>query len=418
MRISTLPLLAVLCAGVNSHALAGKAVQCDVTRPATWTLPAIDPTNDLKRMIEKGGNSTGPRVVQSMGSISKITDASCAVIIYTNVGAFKYVFWYSEEPDGTTFFHATSDPQLVGEVPPDLTVTAATPYHVGARMLTSRYAKMVPWVPACGLRDAAWGKALQAKIVAEIPPGRPDLLAEAQSIMTKVHGNEIWEQPTKQDCDYNTIEAMYGDGVIAGTRSIWGDFDGQGITYNGPTVWGDERGWQIVLAHLPGHEGKMCMLGQQLSTSQANHVLGWIWDDMINLSIMFADSNFQAENDLNYTDQTIKGRSRLVISVDSAVLIDILNMRRVVETRSGKRAAVMEMRAIAWDRNNGGHDTGLETEKIFNLLRHGRKLKIETYGATYTDDLRGIGKAIDLFPDCIRERNKRNDEGVDKSERD
>ena len=415
MRITTISLLAMLCAGVSTHALAGKAVPCDVPRPETWTLPAIDPTNDLKQIIEKGGNNPAPRVVRSMGNISKITDASCAVIVYTNVGAFKYVFWYSEEPDGTTFVHATSDPQLVGEVPPDLTVTAATPYHVGARMFTNRFARMVRWVPACGLRDAAWGNALQARIVAETPPGRADLLAEAQSIMTKVHGNEIWEQPTKQDCDYNTIEAMYGDGVIAGTRSIWDDFDGQGITYDGPTVWGDKRGWQIVLAHLPGQEGKVCMLG---SASQGDHSLTWMWNDMVDLWIMFIDGNLEAENDLNFTEHDFNKRSRLVISVDGVKLIDINDIRTVVETRSGKRAAVMKMRFIAWDHNNEGHDTGLETGKIFDLLRRGHKLKIETYGATYTDDLRGIGKAIDLFPDCIRERNKRNDEGVDKSEQD
>lgn len=56
---------------------------------------------------------------------------------------------------------------------------------------------------------------------------------------------------------------------------------------------------------------------------------------------------------------------------------------------------------LSWDINNK-EDVGPKTDEILDRLQHGHMLTIKTYGQTYTEDLHGVGSALDFFGKCIQ----------------
>lgn len=163
----------------------------------------------------------------------------------------------------------------------------------------------------------------------------------------------------------------------------------------GTREWRGENGWEIIFAKMPGLSSAECSLAWNPPT--AGHMLFWTWDNNINLS-----AGFIGPAPPGARAGMMTAVEPVVVSVDGRILTKRPSIDAIV---SPLHDAAMEMIAssipIAWDRNNPGHDTGLETGAIFDLLRHGRKLTIQVNGQTYTEDLSGIGSALALFPKCI-----------------
>jgi hypothetical protein len=172
-------------------------------------------------------------------------------------------------------------------------------------------------------------------------------------------------------------------------------------------LWQGQNGWEIALAAVPDKDMQCVLLRE---TSSADHQLSWIWDDYYGLFLMFMDKNFEAMNDHNYNESNSTGRERFIVSVDGDVLEDRGEIRTILDLPSVGPVAFSSPRLLALDHNNPGEWTRPTTEQVFTKLRKGRTLKIDTYGVTYTDDLTGVGSALDLFPRCIMEKNRVLDE--------
>jgi hypothetical protein len=137
-----------------------------------------------------------------------------------------------------------------------------------------------------------------------------------------------------------------------------------------------------------------------LTKAAADHSLILVWNDVTDLWLIFFDQNFAAANEDNYHNYE-PARTKFVVSVDGKVIANFISIREVKTLPSVGHVAVEMPHFIAWDKNNHGHDTGLETGQIFDAMRHGKLLTIETDGATYTEELRGVGSALDHFQDCF-----------------
>ena len=164
-------------------------------------------------------------------------------------------------------------------------------------------------------------------------------------------------------------------------------------------TWPGENGWQVALSRLPT-EGLQCVMYQE--TPPPDHILMWMWDNANGLSLAFQDGNLKAANDRNYQEGSLSERGRFVVSIDGKVIEGRGTVRTVLKLpSSGQTVAFMAPVLIAWDHNNPEDGSRPKTHQIFDLLRTGHILRIETYGANYADDLRGVGRALDQFTPCI-----------------
>jgi hypothetical protein len=122
--------------------------------------------------------------------------------------------------DGSAF--TAISPNFRYNVPRTRKAAAAGPDSPGAETTINTYARISADIPACKLRPLSWGKELRAKIRAAIPASRKDLASEFERT-----AKTALDDPDPNACDAPEVHDLirYGDGVIAGTRSVWDIFD-------------------------------------------------------------------------------------------------------------------------------------------------------------------------------------------------
>jgi hypothetical protein len=103
-----------------------------------------------------------------------------------------------------------------------IVVAAAGPDGPGAEASINTYARMSADIPACKLRSRSWGDELRANVRRAIPQVRKDLASEFERTV-----QNALDSPDPNACGAPEVRNMirYGDGVIAGTRSVWDTLD-------------------------------------------------------------------------------------------------------------------------------------------------------------------------------------------------
>jgi hypothetical protein len=161
-------------------------------------------------------------------------------------------------------------------------------------------------------------------------------------------------------------------------------------------VWQGKNGWEIVYTKIPGGSSdRECALNWD--PDNTDHRLFWTWDGIMLMVGFMGPAPVGSEHG------QMPEPSSLDLSVDGRTLKRGLTYGFVSKALPNYGQMIfVEPMHMAWDHNNLGHDTGLETEAVFNILRHGHNLKVQIYGQTYIEDLKGVGSALDLFGQCIK----------------
>jgi hypothetical protein len=196
----------------------------------SWSQSAIDPAKDLTELIEKSQKEhvlAVKDIQRSEGSGDAVDTSSrpisfCLAIVKTDHGNSVYRFWYDEEPSATTI-HAVVYDKLIDKLPDDITLLNDQSYRSDAYRIVLNYAFSIKMMPYCGVRSRDWADKLRRKLFDAIPADRPDLRSDAERVL----GEEIYVPPTnpKQNCDTKLKQdALAGDQIIAGKRTIWDDY--------------------------------------------------------------------------------------------------------------------------------------------------------------------------------------------------
>lgn len=206
---------------------------CDETRPATWHLPAIEPTKDVASLLETqgwdtvGGKHIIPKVL-AVKDVYRFSDpdadpslSTCKAIVETDHGNFIYLFWYVDSPTGS-HLHGQILDELAQRLPDNINENGIGPYEVGAQAAVNTYARILVDMVSCKLRSKAWADDLRMKVERAIPADRRELAAEFDATI-----KEEARDPDPDLCNGPDTRNLlrYGDGVVTGTRSVWSVFD-------------------------------------------------------------------------------------------------------------------------------------------------------------------------------------------------
>ena len=230
--VTGLLLLLVMCANRPVQAQESSPA-CDESRQESWSHSAIEPAKDITSLLEKQGWTTlgGEHVMPKVVSIKDIRHfvvpeanpelSTCKAIVETDHGNYLVFFWYTESSAGTRLHLQILEP-LFDHLPADITLEGLGPYGPGADASVNTYARVVVDMPFCKLRSKRWADTLRAKVLAAIPVDRQDLAAEFNDTM-----KDEASDPDPDSCKGpDSRDALrYGDGVVAGTRSVWAIFD-------------------------------------------------------------------------------------------------------------------------------------------------------------------------------------------------
>lgn len=132
---------------------------------------------------------------------------------------------------------------------------------------------------------------------------------------------------------------------------------------------------------------------------KGDHLLAWVWEPGYALFVIFMDGNLQAANNENYGRSNFE-QSAMTLFVDFNQIAQAHDIRTVMSLH-GQTVSMFSKSMVSFDKNNSGDSVRPETDHLLNILRSGHFLRIETYGASYADDLNGVGAAIDQFPACF-----------------
>lgn len=228
---------------ITSRALADTSPPCDVARPASWQLPAIDPEKDLIGLVEKGYDTTsGQHVMPHVLAIKDISASPfedehpvgrriCYAIVETGQQYQEnaiYKFWYVEIATGSVI-HALHYRDLERQLPDDIKIANAAPYLFTADALINKYIILATGTaPNCKLRGKAWSQALLAKVLEAVRRDRPDRLVVVKRIIAEMDAAS--RSPYARSGAYaaeckdpeTKVDIGRADGVIAG-NPVWGD---------------------------------------------------------------------------------------------------------------------------------------------------------------------------------------------------
>ncbi len=103
-----------------------------------------------------------------------------------------------------------------------LVMAARGPDNPGAEAAVNTYVRISADIPACKLRSLSWGEHLREKVQAAIPTNRKDLTSNFERT-----ARSALQFPDPNACDAPDVgkSLRYGNGILAGTRSVWDTFD-------------------------------------------------------------------------------------------------------------------------------------------------------------------------------------------------
>ena len=174
-------------------------------------------------------------------------------------------------------------------------------------------------------------------------------------------------------------------------------------TSSGLREWHGTNGWEIAYMPIPGRQSVSgCAMFWNAPPNYVSYrsTMLWVWDHQM-LEVGFIGP---ASPDLKRRLGARNESSVVIVRVDfdARILFTYPTMGAVIDAPLlGGPTLIIEPRFVSWDKNNEGQDTGLETAAIFDRLRSGRVLDVRVYDQTYSEDLRGVGSALDLFPKCL-----------------
>jgi hypothetical protein len=167
--------------------------------------------------------------------------------------------------------------------------------------------------------------------------------------------------------------------------------------------WSGQNGWEIVFAKIAGGQAEGdCSLTWNSGEDTQDHILLWVWNNAINLSVSFIGTAAPGSK-----PGPVAGLLHVQVSIDGRVVTERPFVDSIVRTPDHGLLMVAEAMPVAWDNNDPGRDNRLQTEQIFDLLRGGRTLTIKADGQTFTESLAGVGSALDLFGKCINYHDRK-----------
>lgn len=194
------------------------------------------------------------------------------------------------------------------------------------------------------------------------------------------------------DKDADSVTDFHGE-IKELSSSISSPFENAPLQTPSTHYWQGENGWEVAYGPVPGGTGNGCTANQE-SPSVDHQVI--LWWDHTDLMVGFVGPAPDGAVGVP-TDETT-----ITMSVDRHTFFQHPDgFGDVVDIPQGGRVFILPVLHLSWDQNNEGHDTGLETGEVFNLLDRGHRLTTRVYDRTYTNDLKGFKSVHRLFEKCL-----------------